>query len=58
MCIIMKNFKLEIIINEERSVITTKAKDESQAIRNAWDIFGLNIIIKSIERVGDDNGNN
>lgn len=54
----MKNFKLEIIINEERSVITTKAKDESQAIRNAWDIFGLNIIIKSIERVGDDNGNN
>lgn len=58
MCIIMKNFKLEIIINEECSVITTKAKDESQAIRNAWDIFGLNIIIKSIERVGNDNGNN
>lgn len=49
----MKNYNSTVVINGVKTSAIVTAKDKSTAIENLWSIYGVTIVIKELEEIGN-----
>lgn len=49
----MKNYTSVLIINGNETTVSVTAEDKSKAIENLWSSYGVTIVIKELEEIGN-----